>query len=61
MRVNVLFRRVRASLSQKWMVPSDPKDNEFIQLIIYLLKIERHKPQVEKVPWTGWNEMSLTA
>lgn len=27
MGVNVLFRRVRASLSQKWMVPSDPIDD----------------------------------
>lgn len=64
------LRRVRASLSQKLTVPSEPgrvackqgKRESSMER-----KWERGKerlgrdvPQVENVPWTGWKEMSLT-
>lgn len=55
----VLFKRVRASLSQKWMVPSDP-----VQITSAYWRSppkRRSSPQVENVPWTGWNDISFTA
>lgn len=56
---NVLLSRVRASLSQKLMVPSEPvvsgQSSKWTRLRV------RDGPQVENVPCTGWNVISFTA
>jgi hypothetical protein len=54
------FRRIRASFSQKWIVPSEPvPKSEHGKESSRTLRVD-YEPQVENVPCTGWKEISFT-